>query len=162
MRRFIVPLAALALVAAAMAFRPAPEATLDSSSVSGVWKAVQVHAELADTTFTDDVTNPSLLILTDGYWASMRTTGEGPRTDLPKDPTDEQRLEAWRRFAASAGSYTVSGSSITTTTLISKYPNAMSGKNTSTNEFWLDGEELVRVFKNSNGNTWTVTFERLE
>jgi hypothetical protein len=39
----------------------------------------------------------------------------------------------------------------------------MSGDNSATNEFRMEGDRLVRVFKNTeNGNTWTVTFERLE
>jgi hypothetical protein len=39
----------------------------------------------------------------------------------------------------------------------------MSGDNTWSSEFWMKDGKLVRKFTNDeNGNTWTVTFERLE
>jgi len=162
MRRFIVPAAVFTTAAVVLAFRPAPEATIEASDLEGAWKTVTVHAELADTTWTRDEDRPNMLLFVDGHWAAMRVRGEGTRADLPEDPTDEQRIEAWRRFSANGGTYAVSGSTITSTTLISKTPNAMNDQRTGSNEFKLDGDKLVRVFKNEeNGNSWTVTYERM-
>ena len=102
-----------------------------------------------------------MLLFTDGHWASMRISGEGTRAELPEDPTDEQRLEAWRRFQASGGSYSVSGSTISSKTLLVKNPNRTGDEWDS--EFKMDGEKLVRVFSNSeNGNSWTVTYKRMK
>jgi hypothetical protein len=144
MRRLIVPATALVLAAVVVAFRPAPEATINASSLNGAWTTVQVHAELQDTTWT-------------------REEARGVREDLPEDATDEQLLEAWRPLRASAGSYSVSGSTITSTTTISKSPNAMNAERVNTSEFELDGDKLVRVFTNDeNGNTWTVTSKRIK
>jgi len=163
MRRFIVPLAAFAIAAVVLAFRPAPEATLTASALNGAWKTVQVHAELQDTTWTRSEDRPNIVIFSDGHWASIRIAGEGAREDLPEDPTDEQLLEAWRPVRASAGTYTVSGSTITSTTTISKSPNAMNEMRANTSAFTLEGNKMVRVFTNSeNGNTWTVTSEKID
>lgn len=161
MRRFIVPVVALALVAVVMAFRPAPDETFSASALEGAWTVVQVHAVLQDTTWTRDEERPNMLLFAGGHYASMRIRGEGARAELPEDPTDEQRLEAWSRFQASGGSYSVSGSTISSTTLLAKNPNAMGDDWDS--EFKMDGEKLVRVFSNSeNGNSWTVTYKRMK
>jgi hypothetical protein len=151
------------LAAVVVAFRPAPEATINASSLNGAWTTVQVHAELQDTTWTREEARPNMVIFSDGHWASVRIAGDGVREDLPEDATDEQLLEAWRPLRASAGSYSVSGSTITSTTTISKSPNAMNAERVNTSEFELDGDKLVRVFTNDeNGNTWTVTSKRIK
>ena len=161
MRRFIVPAVALALVAVVMAFRPAPDETFSASALEGAWTAVQVHAVLQDTTWTRDEERPNMLLFAGGHYASMRIRGEGARAELPEDATDEQRLEAWGRFQASSGSYSVSGSTISSKTLLAKNPNAMGDDWDS--EFKMDGEKLVRVFSNSeSGNSWTVTYKRMK
>jgi len=39
----------------------------------------------------------------------------------------------------------------------------LSGDNTWSSEYWMKDGKLTREFKNDeNGNTWTVTFKRLE
>jgi len=161
MRRFVIPVAALALVAAVVAFRPAPEDTFNASALEGAWTAVHVHAALQDTTWTRDEDRPNMLIFAGGHWASLRISGDGTRAELPEEATDEQLLEAWRPFRASGGSYAVSGSTISSTTLIAKNPNGTGDEWDS--EFKMDGDKLVRVFGNEdNGNTWTVTYKRMD
>jgi len=161
MRRMLVPVAAIGVALVALAFRPAPEAMSDAASLEGAWKTVSVHAELQDTTWTRAEDRPNLTVFADGHWAALRVAGEGTRAELPEDPTDEQLLEAWRPFRASGGTYSVSGSTLHTTTTIAKSPNAMGNENSST--FTLDGDKLVRVFHNDeNGNTWTVTYARAD
>ena len=161
MRRFIVPAVALALVAVVMAFRPAPDETFDASALEGAWTAVHIDAVTQDSTWTRDEERPNMLLFSGGHWASVRVAGDGSRAELPEDPTDEQRLEAWRPFQASGGSYSVSGSTISSTTLIAKNPNRMGDDWDS--EFKMDGEKLVRVFSNSeNTNSWTVTYKRMK
>ena len=163
MRKLVIPTTVLVLATAVLAFRPAPEPTVDASSLNGVWTAIHIAFASSDTSWAEDLDNPSINIFTDGYWSVTRIGGDGPRADLPEEATDEQRLEAWGRFFGSAGTYSVSGSTINTTTLVSKHPNAMSGDNTNSNEYWIKDGKLTRVFKNSEtGNSWTVTFERLE
>ena len=161
MRKAFLPIVMLGLAAIVLAFRPAPD-SIDASSLNGAWKVVTVHAELQDTTFTREEDRPNMLLFTDGHWASVRIAGDGTRAELPEEPTDEQLLEAWRPLRASAGSYSVSGNTITSKTLIAKNPNSMGGEEWDS-EFSLEGDKLVRVFRNEeNGNTWTVTFARMD
>ena len=162
MRRLIMPATILVTAAIVLAFRPATMPTFDASDLEGAWRTVTVRAELADTTWTRDEDRPNMLLFVGGHWASLRVRGEGTRADLPEEATDEQQLEAWRPFSASGGTYAVSGSTITSTTLISKTPNGMNAQRVGSNEFELDGDKLVRVFRNEeNGNSWTVTYERM-
>ncbi|MBT8462288.1 MAG: hypothetical protein KJO44_07155, partial [Gemmatimonadetes bacterium] len=116
MRRLVIPVTALALAAAVVAFRPAPETVLTASALEGAWTAVHVHAALQDTTWARDEDRPNMLIFSGGHWASVRVAGDGTRAELPDDPSDELLLEAWRPFRASGGSYSVSGSTISSTT----------------------------------------------
>ena len=161
MRKLVVPAVALALVAVVMASRPAPEDTFNTSALEGAWTAVHIDAVTQDSTWTRDEDRPNMLLFSGGHWASMRVADDGSRAELPEDPTDEQLLEAWRPFRASGGSYSVSGSTISSTTSIAKNPNSMGDDWDS--EFKMDGEKLVRVFSNSaNGNNWTVTYERMK
>lgn len=163
MRRLVLPLTIVTVAVVAVASRPAPEETISVSSLNGAWKTVQVHADLSDTTWTRSEDRPNILLFTDGHWAAIRIAGDGKRTDLPEEPTDEQLLEAWRPLRASAGTYSVSGSKMTSTVLIAKNPNPMNEQRAATSEFKLDGNKLVRTFRNEeNGNTWTVTYERVE
>ena len=162
MRKLYIPVLILGVAAIVMALRPNPEATFDVSALNGAWKAVEVHAELQDTTFTREEARPNILLFTDGHWAAIRIGGEGTRAELPEEPTDEQLLEAWRPLRASAGSFTVSGNTISAVTLIAKNPNAMGGDSWDS-EFSVEGDELVRVFHNEeSGNTWTVTYARMD
>ncbi|MBK5097031.1 MAG: lipocalin-like domain-containing protein [Gemmatimonadetes bacterium] len=164
MRKLVIPSAVLVLATAVLAFRPAPPPPeVGVSAINGVWKAVHVAFASSDTSWASELSNPSITIFTDGYWSIARISGDGPRADLPEDPTDEQLLEAFRRFHGSAGTYSVSGSTVSGTTLVSRNPNQMSADNTWSNEYWMKDGKLTREYKNDeNGNTWTVTFERLE
>jgi hypothetical protein len=57
----------------------------------------------------------------------------------------------------------LSGSTMTSTTTISKSPNAMNEQRASESKITLEGNKMVRVFTNpENGNTWTVTSERID
>ena len=118
MRKLVIPTTVLVLATAVLAFRPAPEPTVDASSLNGVWTAIHVAFASSDTSWAEDLENPSINIFTDGYWSVTRIGGDGARADLPEEAPDEQRLEAWRRFFGSAGTYSVSGSTINTTTLV--------------------------------------------
>ena len=165
MRKFFILTTVLFMAGVVLAFSPPPtEPVTSASALNGVWTAVHVAFASSDTSWAQDQDRPNINIFTDGYWSVTRIRGDGPRADLPEeDATDEQRLEAWRRFAGSAGTYTVSGSTLNTRTLVAKTPNAMSGDNTNSSEFWVKDGKLTRVFKNDeNGNTWTVTFKRVE
>ncbi len=133
-----------------LAFRPM---TTDTA-VEGVWK--QVHVTTATGDF--DTTQPSILLFTAGHYASLTVRGIEPRETFPEEPTDEQRLAAWSRFFASAGTYEVRGNEIHTKVIVARNPNATAEQVEFSRTFEVDGDTMVRTF--SNGVV--VTYTRIE
>jgi len=162
MRR-LIPLIVFAVAAVSfLAFRPAT--TTDASAVEGVWKTVHVTTTNDEGTQENEVTRLSLVIFTEGHWASFRTGG-GPegREMFPEEPTDEQRLTAFRQYNATAGTYEVVGNEIHTKLLMHRNPNAMAEQGENASAFEMDGDALVRIFTNANnGNSFRVRYERVE
>ena len=134
-----------------LAFRPM---TTEVTAVEGVWKTV--HVTTAEGDF--DATQPSILLFTAGHYASVAVRGTEPRETFPEEPTDEQRLAAWRRFFASAGTYEVSGNEIHTKVIVARNPNLTADQAEGSSTFELDGDTMVRTF--SNGVV--VTYTRIE
>ena len=132
-----------------LAFRPM---TTEVTAVEGVWK--QVHVTTAEQDF--DTTQPTILLFTAGHYAALTVRGSEPRETFPEEPTDEQRLAAWSRFFANAGTYEVTGNEIHTKVIVARDPNAEQVENSST--FEVDGDTMVRTF--SNGVV--VTYTRIE
>ena len=150
MRRLTV---LLVLVVAAGSFLAlGPARTTQVTAVEGVWKTV--HVTTAEGDF--DATQPSILLFTAGHYASVAVRGTEPRETFPEEPTDEQRLAAWGRFFASAGTYEVSGNEIHTKVIVARDPTAEQVERSST--FEVDGDTMVRTF--SNGVV--VTYTRIE
>ncbi len=149
MRRLTLPLVLVLVVAAVsfLAFRPA--ATTDASAVEGVWKLVHVtFTNDEGTQQENDVTQPSILLFTAGHYASVSVRGQEPRATFPEEPTDEQRLAAWSRFYASAGTYEVEGNEINTKVIVTRNPNATAEQAENSSTFELDGDTMVRTFSN--------------
>ncbi len=134
-----------------LAFRPI---TTEVTAVEGVWKTV--HVTTAEGDF--DATQPSILLFTAGHYASVAVRGREPRETFPEEPTDEQRLAAWSRFFANAGTYEVTGNEIHTKVIVARNPNATAEQAEGSSTFEVDGDTMVRTF--SNGVV--VTYTRIE
>ena len=162
MRKFAVPALLVLVVGIAVAFRFAPDSPL--AAVEGVWKAVEVTRTAGDSTSTTALTQANIMIFTKGHYAALRVTGgPEPRATLPEDATDEQRLEGWRRFAANAGTYQMSGAEMTTTVMVAKNPNIMADGVTSTSTVEVQGDVMYRTFTNQEtGVTQRVKYMRVE
>lgn len=161
MRRFAVPALFVLVFGLVVAFRYAPRS--GAGSVEGVWKAVESTVTNADSTTTNQLTQPNLTFFTKGHYASLRVGGQGERPALPDNPTDEQLLAALRRFFANAGTYTVSGNELTTKVILSRSPNATAEQMTGTSTFEVDGDVLYRTFTNrQTGGSMRVKYIRLE
>ncbi len=129
-------------------------ATIEVTSVEGVWKTV--HVTTAEGDF--DSPQPSILLFTAGHYASVAVRGTEPRETFPEEPTDEQRLAAWGRFFASAGTYEVNGNEIHTKVIVARNPNATAEQAERSSTFEVDGDTMVRTF--SSGVV--VTYTRIE
>jgi hypothetical protein len=162
MRRLTLLMVFAVAAVSFVAFRPA--ATTDASAVEGVWKTVHVTMTNDEGTEENEITQPSLMIFTGNHWAAFRISGgQEPREMLPEDPTDEQRLAAFRRFNATAGTYEVKGNEIHTKLLMHRNPNAMAEQNEGSAPFEVDGDTLYRTFTNANnGTVWRVKYMRVE
>ena len=146
MRRLAVLLVLVVAAGSFLAFRPA--ATSDASAVEGVWKLVHVTFTNDEGTQENDAPQPSILFLTAGHYAAVSVRGQEPRATFPEEPTDEQRLEAWRRFFASAGTYEVYGNEIRTKVIVARNPNATAEQAENSSTFELDGDTMVRTLSN--------------
>ncbi len=161
MRKLAILLVPAAMAASVMALRPATDHSY--SAVEGVWKSVEVTVTTADSTYTNEVTEPNLLIFTKRYYAGLRILRAEPRLELPDEPSDEQLLAAWRPFRAGAGTYEVSGSEITTKVIVAKNPNATAEQRENTSAFELEGDVMHRTFTNrTTGDQFRVKYVRAE
>ncbi len=151
MRRLTLLLVPVVAAGSFLAFRPM---TTEVTAVEGVWKTI--HVTTAEGDF--DATQPSILIFTAGHYASVAVRSTEPRETFPEEPTDEQRLAAWGRFFASAGTYEVSGNEMTTKVIVARNPNNTAEQLERSSTFELDGDTMVRTF--SNGVV--VTYTRIE
>jgi len=100
-----------------------------AASFEGVWQITRmVRAGVAD-----DHPQPSLLIFSRGYYSIIRTTGskarlQAPPAQDPKQLSDAEKIaryDEWAPFAASAGSYEVSGNTLITHNLVAKNVKGM-------------------------------------
>ncbi len=133
----------------------------DGSPVAGVWSATSVVYTGPDTSWTNASPQPEVLIFNDRHWTSARIGGREPRALLPENPTDDQRLEAFRRLRMSAGWYEVEGAEMTTRTISHWNPNTQARRPKNKSEFKVDGDRMVRTFMNTAGDRkWVVTYER--
>jgi len=112
-----------------------------AQSPVGVWQ--MTHFRTA--TDEGDVSQPSYTAyFANGYYVVMWEMSEGPRPNLPENPTPAQQQAAWAPFAAQFGTYTTSGGEVTYTQLVSKNPAAMRpGSNTYTRGFRINGNTLT-------------------
>lgn len=146
MRRLTLLLVLVVAAGSFLAFRPTV-----TTEVEGVWKLV--HVTTAEGDF--DSPQPSILLFTAGHYAAVSVRGTEPRETFPEEPTDEQRLAAWRRFFASAGTYEVSGNEIHTKVIVARNPNLTAEQAERSSTFEVDGDTMLRTL--SSGVVLTYT-----
>ena len=73
-----------------------------------------------------DTPQPSLLLFTGRYYSYTLVTGQEPRPDLPRRAaTAAELLTVWNPFSANAGTFEVSGDTMTRRPIVAKSPDAM-------------------------------------
>ena len=161
MRKLAILLVPAAIAASVMALRPATDHSY--SAVEGVWESVEVTVTTSDSTYTNEVTQPNLLVITKQHFAAMFIVGAEPRPQLPDEPSDELLLAAWRPFRANAGTYEVSGSEMTSKVIVSKNPNSTAEQREYTSAFELEGDVMHRTFTSgTTGDELRVKYVRVE
>lgn len=139
--------------AAALAVISMAPSVAAAQSPVGVWQLTHFKT----TTDEGDVSQPAYTAyFANGYYVVMWETSDGPRPNLPENPTPAQQQAAWAPFGAQFGTYTVSGGEITYTELVAKNPASMRpGSNMYTRSFSVRGSTLTTTV--DGGAVYTYT-----
>jgi hypothetical protein len=136
------------------------------SPIVGVWRIVE-HTTGGPNGTTDTNPQPSIYIFTPRYYSITAETSSGPRPDLPPNPTDKQRADAFGPFTANAGTYDITGNELTYRRIVTKLPSGMRPPSSWTMTFRLEGNDtlwLTQPHAEVDGSpypsTWKLT--RLE
>jgi hypothetical protein len=144
-------------------------------SLQGVWRAVEVTVTNpnpppnARPKGTHTNLQPNLLIFTAKHYSVIADTAVEPRPTTPVKeegkPTVEELQARWGPFTANAGTYEVSGDTLTTHPVVAKNP-ALQGKGVLHATIKLEGDNLwVTVLEGATGkieNPTTVKHVRVE
>ncbi len=133
----------LALVVSLIAM-PAGKAQ-GQTALEGAW-------ELMEATDADGnaVESMGMLIFSGGHYSWIRLFGSGrPSYTSQSEATDAQKVAAFNSFGSNAGSYTVSGSTLTRDPAAAKNPYVYAPDNRLVSTFAIDGRTLTLT--NMNG-----------
>ncbi|GAC1414784.1 MAG: hypothetical protein NVSMB62_01260 [Acidobacteriaceae bacterium] len=135
------------------------------TSVVGVWKVSHV-VTTGPTAMTITDPQPSVYIFTKGYYSAVIVRGDKARADLSEKPTDAELAASAEPLTANAGTYEISGNTLTSHVIVAKSPNYMHAGSMSTWTIKGDGKTLTMTSAtNQSGpvpNPVTVTLTRLE
>lgn len=93
--------------------------------LEGAWRVTQV-VTTGPGGGTLDSPQPGLLLFTGRYYSYTFVTSEEPRPTLPSGPAMAEALAiVWNPFTANAGTFEVSGSTMTRRPIVAKNPDAM-------------------------------------
>ena len=169
----------------------APAAGQSKLSIQGVWRPVELIVTASMAPADDDAggraanrkdpfgafpkgthtsLQPGLVIFTGRYYSRTTDTAARPRPTtgfkIPGMPALEELQARWGPFAANAGTYEVSGTTLTLRAVVAKDPRAQSEKNFTRLTVKLDGNNLwLTPVENEAGqipNPVTSKFVRVE
>ena len=135
-----------------------------AQSLEGVWTVVEmVFSGGPDKgRHTEDV-QPQLVIFTKSHYSTTFVRGFEARPQWSDNPTDEERLSAFRAFNANAGTYKLEGSTITYTTIVGKSPRQMPPFQYRVKIEWVNSDSFWASLEQPTA-AWEerVRFERVE
>jgi hypothetical protein len=115
------------------------------ASIQGVWQVVQINMTGASPrTISIPEPRPNLTIVTARHYSHIQIEAEGPRTapsDIAKATADELRA-VWGPFGGEAGTYELTGNTITTHPIVAKNPATMAPGAFMTLAFKVQGDTL--------------------
>lgn len=156
----MVTLAALSCAAPEQASSATAEQSKTvAGPVEGVWREVEIVVTGANAS-TIQSPQPSLYIFTPTHYAMLGTLGESPRALYKAfDSTKDEKISAYDSFWGNAGTYELTGDTVTIRPIIARVPNFMTGgfqryqfrldgdtlwlTGKSTDEYWRIGEQVV-------------------
>src|SRR5689334_2379850 len=137
-------------------------------SIQGVWRIIEATTTGPGARTIAFTGRPNLTIITARHYSRVEVQADGPRpilADVAKASADELRA-AWGPFVSEAGTYEVSGGSITMRPIASKNPAVMGPGVFITYSFKLEGDTLsLTQQRNQSGpfaNPFTLKLVRVE
>ena len=97
--------------------------TSAAQSLVGAWTLEQMEVTSGDNVGT--FSSPGLMVFTGTHYSLMWIRATEPRPQLREDDADADRLASLRAFAASGGTYTLDGSTLTAQVSLAPAPNSM-------------------------------------
>ena len=117
--------AALAVGVAVLLTPSGLEGQTAAQGLEGAWQVTEL-VTTGPGARTISSPQPGLLLFTGRYYSYTLVTGDRPRPNLPRGvPTAEQLIMVWNPFSANAGTFELSGNTMTRRPLVSKSPDAM-------------------------------------
>lgn len=134
-------------------------------ALQGAWRVTQV-VRSGPGGGTNESPQPGLLLFAGRHYSYTLVTGDQPRPDLPNRlPTAEELLIVWNPFSANAGTFEVSGDTMTRRPIVSKSPAAMAPGAFNEYTFRMSADTLwvtpARTEAGPARNPVTVRYERL-
>lgn len=124
-RRYRMRSAALAVCFAVVLVPSTLEGRQVSGDLQGAWRVTEI-VTTGPGGSTNGSPQPGILIFTDRHYSYTLVTGDRPRPELgPGIASAEDLLGVWGPFTANAGTYEVSGDSMTRRPIVAKSPDAM-------------------------------------
>ena len=157
----------LFLCAAACLLSTTAIAQLKSTLLTGTWRVTTVKTTGPNAT-TRNSPQPGLYIFTGTHYSITTVNSDQARPAVPDQgkATDAQLRAAWDPFTANAGTYEISGGTVSTKPIVAKNPAAMAAGANNVFSFTLTGKTLTLTqVSNANGkiaNPATTTLTRVE
>ena len=137
-----------------------------AASLQGVWRVTEVVVTGANAE-TNTSPQPGLYLFTKKHYSLTTVNSTAPRKnfDAARDPdklTDAEKIaryEVWDEFSANAGTYEVSGNTVTARPVVAKNPAVMGPA--ITREFRIEGNTLTLIRKSLAGQPASETTTRL-
>lgn len=142
-------------------------AQLKPNQLTGTWRVIEIKTTGSNAP-TISHPQPGLLLFTGTHYSLMIIDTDQPRAELHRQPTPTaaEFLATWGPFTAAAGSYEISGETLTTRPEVAKNPQVMAPENIQLNKFTVKGKTLT-LTRTRNGNDpvtnpTTITFTKIE
>ena len=144
-------------------------AQFKATPLTGTWSVTEIKTT-GPNARTISHPQPGLLIFTGNHYSLMIIDSDQPRADLQnpqiKKPTADELLATWGPFTAAAGTYEISGDTLTMRPSVAKNPQVMAPGNVLLNTFKIEKKTLT-LTRTRNGETpvanpRTITFTKVE
>ena len=137
-------------------------------SLEGAWQLQETMVSGGDNDSTNTDPNLHLLLFSGGHYSRISNFGDRPESPeagaifAPGESaeTDELRLAALASIRANAGTYEVSGSTLTLHFMLALSPGAVG--NAPAFEYRIEGDKLMLTATNDEGVTNHTTFARVK